>query len=187
MIALDQFRAIMPHLPEAKASAYLAPLNEAMREWAINSPLRVAAFLAQIAHESGELRWWEELGDGTAYDGRGALGNSHPGDGPRFRGRGPIQLTGRKNYAAASAALRLDLIAHPDMVAAIPIVGLSVAGWFWSTHGLNRLADSRDMRGITRIINGGLNGLPQRLEYYDRACKVLGLTTAHGGQGEANG
>lgn len=185
-LTLEQLRGIMPRLTEPKAISYLAPLNEAMREWAINTPHREAAFVAQIAHESGELRWWEELGDGKLYEGRRDLGNTQPGDGPRFKGRGPIQLTGRANYAAASAALGLDLLAHPEMVAAIPIVGLSASGWFWATHGLNWLADSRDMKAITRRINGGLNGLTQRMAYYDVACKVLKVE-AHPGQGETHG
>lgn len=184
-LLFSQLHAIMPHLPEPKAISFLAPLNEAMREWAISTPVREAAFVAQIAHESGELRYWEELGDGKSYEGRTDLGNVNPGDGPRYKGRGPIQLTGRANYTAAGTALGMNLVAMPEMVSELPIVGLSVAGWFWSVHGLNRLADARDMKAITKKINGGLNGLTQRMAYYDMACKVLQVN-AHPGQGEKN-
>lgn len=184
-LTLAQLRAIMPHLSEPKAIEYLAPMNEAMGKHGITTPAREAAFLAQIAHESGELRYWAELGDGKAYEGRKSLGNLHPGDGPLYKGRGPIQLTGRANYVAAGAALGLDLVEHPEMVAEVPLVGLSVAAWFWSVRGLSRLADARNMREITVRINGGLNGLTQRMDYYDVAYKVLKVE-AHPGQGEKN-
>lgn len=172
---LAELRAIMPRLPEAKAEECLPHLNAAMREFEIDTPARVAALLAQLAHESGELRWWEEMPHrgypahpvagcracrrdafvipnpgheaGAQYEGRRDLGNTHPGDGVRFRGRGPIQLTGRANYRAASlalfqrepgewegrAAFSTLLEDHPERVAD-PDVGFRVAGWFWSTR-----------------------------------------------------
>ncbi|MFL5320255.1 MAG: glycoside hydrolase family 19 protein, partial [Myxococcaceae bacterium] len=133
---------------------------------------RKAAFLAQLAHESGQLQWWHEFASGAEYEGRRDLGNTHPGDGVRYKGRGPIQLTGRANYRSAGRALHLPLEAHPEM-AVKPSVGFRVAVWFWTTHGLNALADKGKFTEITRRINGGFNGLSSRLAYYRRALKVL--------------
>lgn len=163
----------MPRLALPRAQAFLEPLCSAMREADITTPARMAAFLAQLAHESAQLRHFEELADGSAYEGRRDLGNTRPGDGPRFKGRGPIQLTGRANYAAAGAALGVDLVRSP-MLAAAPVVGFRVASWFWASRGLNALADRGDFRGITRRINGGLNGLADRERYHDAAKRALG-------------
>lgn len=174
-LTLAQLREIMPHLPRERAEAYLKPLNEALAEYDINTPRRRAAFLAQLAHESGELRYFEEIASGAAYEGRKSLGNTEPGDGKRYKGRGPIQLTGRANYRRAGKALGLDLEGHPEK-AAEPDVGFRVAGWFWKTHGLNELADKGDFRQITRRINGGYHGQENRQHYYARALKVLGAS-----------
>jgi putative chitinase len=171
-LALAQLQEIMPHLPKEKAEAYLEPLNKALAEYDVTTPKRRAAFLAQLAHESGELRYMEEIASGEAYEGRKDLGNTEPGDGKRYKGRGPIQLTGRANYRRAGKALGLDLEGHPED-AARPEVGFRVAGWFWKTHGLNELADQGDFRAITRRVNGGYRGLESREKYYRRALDVL--------------
>lgn len=171
-ITAPQLRAIMPRLPEAQATSYLPHLNGAMIEANIITPLRQAAFLAQLAHESGELRYMEEIASGEAYEGRRDLGNTQPGDGPRYKGRGPIQLTGRKNYRAAGEALGVRLEEHPTL-AATPDVGFRVAGWYWDSRNLNALADVNDFIGITRAINGGLNGLEHRQRYHEKARRVL--------------
>jgi putative chitinase len=171
-LTLAQLRAIMPRLSEALGTAYLPHLNAAMAAADISTTRRRAAFLAQLAHESGELRFWEELADGKAYEGRQSLGNTQPGDGPRYKGRGPIQLTGRANYRAAGQALGIDLEKSPERARDVD-VGFRVAAWFWSSRGLNPLADAGDFREITRRINGGYNGLPQREAYYARALQVL--------------
>jgi putative chitinase len=166
--------ALMPHCHWP--TTYAPLLQAAMVGGAITTPLRSAAFLAQLAHESGELRYFEEFASGEAYEGRADLGNTQPGDGERFKGRGSIQLTGRANYTAAGAALGLDLVSHPEM-AASPGVGFRVAVWYWITHGLNALADARDFDGITKRINGGLNGKSQRDAYYKRALSLFGWGT----------
>ena len=139
----------------------------------MTSPLRRAAFLAQLAHESAQLQFMEELASGAEYEGRRDLGNTQPGDGVRFKGRGPIQLTGRNNYRAAGCFLGIDLLANPRR-AADPDVGFRVAGWFWTTRGLNELADRRQFDTITRRINGGLNGKAERDRYFALALRVLG-------------
>lgn len=167
-----QLREIMPRLSDARARECLPSLDAAMVEADILTPQRQAAFLAQLAHESGELRYFEELASGEAYEGRKDLGNVQPGDGKRYKGRGPLQLTGRDNYRAAGRALGIDLEAHPQRAAEID-VGFRVAAWFWTRRGLNALADVGDFREITRRINGGFNGLAQREAYYRRALDVL--------------
>jgi predicted chitinase len=172
MLTLDQFKSIMPHCPDAKAQLCLPHLNAAMQEAQINTKLRAAAFIAQLAHESGEMRYMEELASGKAYEGRVDLGNTQPGDGPRYKGRGPIQVTGRTNYEKAGAALGLDLVGHPEQVATYD-VGFRTACWFWTSHHLNDLADKGDIVTISKRINGGTNGLEQRKAYYAKALSVL--------------
>lgn len=168
-------KKILPNC--ARLGACLPYLMAAMAEADISTPKRQAAFIAQIAHESGEFRWMEELATGQAYEGRKDLGNTQPGDGKRFKGRGPIQLTGRNNYAAAGAALGLDLLTDPAQVAT-PAIGFRTTAWFWKSHGLNVLADAGPgtFDAITQRINGGLNGKKERDVYYARACKVLGVS-----------
>lgn len=167
-----QLRAIMPRLSTERATLFLGPLNRAMAKHHIENPARRAAFLAQLAHECGELKYMEEIASGEAYEGRKSLGNTEVGNGKRYKGRGPIQLTGRANYRKAGAALELDLEGSPERVAD-PEVGCLVAGWFWETHGLNELADAGDFRQITKRINGGYNGLERREGYFERAKGVL--------------
>ncbi|WP_158079777.1 peptidoglycan-binding protein [Archangium sp. Cb G35] len=167
-----QLREIMPRLLAGRADECLPYLDAAMVEADILTPQRQAAFLAQLAHESAELRFFEELATGEAYEGRRDLGNTRPGDGMRYKGRGPIQLTGRDNYRAAGRALGIDLEGNPQRAADVD-VGFRVAAWFWRSRGLNALADVGDFREITRRINGGFNGLAQREIYYRRALEVL--------------
>jgi predicted chitinase len=173
-ITIDQLRKIMPTLSADKAAAYLPLLNAAMAEAQINTPQRQATFLAQLAHESGELKYFEELASGAEYEGRRDLGNTKPGDGRRYKGRGPIQLTGRDNYRAAGQALGLDLEGNPPL-AADPQVGFRTAGWFWNTKDLNRFADAGDFREVTRRVNGGYNGMADREKYYTAAKQALGI------------
>ena len=172
-ISLGQLKAIMPSLSDAKAQQYLPYLNDAMVKGGINTPKRQAAFLAQLAHESGQLKYFEELASGAAYEGRKDLGNIYPGDGVRYKGRGPIQLTGRANYAAASRALGIDLVNNPTR-AADPDVGFRIAVWFWNSRNLSAYADSGNFDAITYRINGGYNGKAARDAYWATAKRVLG-------------
>ncbi|CAF1282065.1 unnamed protein product, partial [Didymodactylos carnosus] len=171
-ITATQLKAIMPR---CKHPEYLKNINDAMSEGSINACARKAAFIAQIAHESGELVYMEELATGQAYEGRKDLGNTQKGDGKRFTGRGPIQLTGRANYIAAGKALGLDLVNHPEKVKT-PEVGFRTSVWFWTTHKLNVLADKKTLtsfRMITKRVNGGTNGQADREKYWNRAKKTL--------------
>ena len=171
---------IMPRLPQAKRQLYLPFINKIMEMYEIDTPLRASAFLAQIAHESGELKYMEELWGPTAQqkkyeppsDLAKSLGNTQTGDGFRYRGRGPIQITGRANYKKYGDLLKVDLVGNPDL-AATPQYAFSTAGLFWKLNGLNELADVQDFTTITKRINGGLNGLPERQKYYEIAKDTL--------------
>ena len=137
----------------------------------LETGLRLAHFMGQCAHESGGFIYMEEIASGAAYEGRADLGNVQPGDGRRYKGRGPIQLTGRANYRAFGREVGIDFEAHPEMVA-FPSVGLMAAVRYWNSRGLNAKADADDMLGITRAINGGTNGLDDRKV---RTAKAKGL------------
>lgn len=161
----------------ARARFWLKPITDAMAEFGIDTPARQAAFLAQIGHESGGLMYTRELWGPTPaqvrYEGRADLGNTKPGDGSKYRGRGFLQITGRANYAAAGKALHLDLIDHPEILEDPEMVAVSAA-WWWKSHGLNELADAGDFQRVTRVINGGTNGLADRLARWDRAKDAMG-------------
>jgi putative chitinase len=170
-MTLDQLIKIMPYARQ-RAGLFLPGLNAAMDEFAINTPARQAAFLAQVGHESAQLRYVCEIASGDAYEGRADLGNKWPGDGRRFKGRGLIQITGRANYTACGAALALDLTVLPELLEQ-PANASRSAGWFWRTRGLNELADAGDQTLVTRRVNGGINGLADRLALFDIAQQVL--------------
>lgn len=170
---LSQLETIMPN-NSGRATTFVYPLNEAMLKFTIVTAKRAAAFIAQVAHESGELRYVREISDGSQYEGRVDLGNTQPGDGPRFRGRGLLQITGRTNYMAAGAALGLDLIGSPELLEE-PTNAANVSGWFWKNRGLNDLSDTDSFGAITKKINGGYNGLDARLGYWLRARRCSGL------------
>ncbi len=171
-------RRAFPNVSADKAESYAPLLSAAMSEAKITTSRRAAAFLAQVAHESAGLYYWEEIASGAAYEGRRDLGNTRAGDGRRYKGRGPIQLTGRSNYRAAGQALRVPLERNPGL-AATPKVGFRIAAWFWRTRGLNELADRGDFREITRRINGGFNGWDDRVRWWGR-MKGLGAAILPG-------
>jgi putative chitinase len=133
---------------------------------------RQAHFLAQCAHESDHFKTTTEYATGAAYEGRQDLGNTQPGDGRRFKGRGLIQLTGRYNYEQASKALGRDFVTDPEIVAKFPAAA-DVSGWFWSTHKINRHADADDIKAATKAVNGGLLGLDSRVAYLAQAKRAL--------------
>lgn len=126
-----------------------------------DTPARLQHFTAQLAHESDNFLAMEEYASGAAYENRADLGNTEPGDGKRYKGRGPIQLTGRANYRAYGRAFGLDFERHPEMVA-FPSVGMACACRYWTQKGLNAFADNDDIVTITKRINGGQNGLVDR-------------------------
>lgn len=191
MITPKQLISVMPLAP----IEWLRALCRLPARWEINSIARQAAFIGQLAHESSQFQRLVERMSYRAerllvvwpkrfptlesarpyaqnpqklanhvYANRMGNGDEASGDGYRFWGRGPIQLTGRANYAAAGKAIGVDLIANPGALLT-PRVGLDAAGWFWKSNGLNELADARDYEQMTKRINGGLHGLPSRIEW----------------------
>jgi len=172
MIMLDELRMIYKVASTERLEIFLEPVNAAMREFEIDTPVREAAFLAQLAHESGEFRYVRELASGRAYEGRKDLGNTEPGDGVRFKGRGLIQITGRFNYRDCGDALGIDLLSTPELLEE-PVLAARSAAWFWKSRGLNDLADKGDFKLITKRINGGYNGYSARLRYWERAQGAL--------------
>ncbi|MFK3790916.1 glycoside hydrolase family 19 protein [Pseudomonas piscis] len=180
-ITAQQLLQILPNAG-AKAGVFVPALNAAMSKYAIITRLRIAAFIAQIGHESGQLLYVRELGSDqylSKYD-TGTLakrlGNTPEadGDGQKYRGRGLIQVTGRANYEACSEALFGDsrLLNTPELLEN-PVYAALSAGWFWQKGGLNTLADKGDFLTITKRINGGTNGMADRQALYERALKVL--------------
>lgn len=173
MVTLEQFKKIIPYAGP-RAGVFYGPLVQAMEEFGIDTPMRQAAFMAQVAHESGSLKYVREIASGQAYEGRADLGNTEPGDGVRFKGRGLIQITGRANYRACSLALYGDerLLQTSALLEDVEPACRSAA-WFWRSRNLNALADTGAFRAITKAINGGFNGYDDRLAYYERAQAVL--------------
>jgi len=173
----DSLRIVMPLADAPTAGRFFDALTSAMAANQINTPLRQAHFLAQLGHESGSLRYTAELSSGAQYEGRLDLGNTQPGDGPRFKGRGLIQLTGRANYTAFGAARGRDFITgdNPGLLASDAGLAADCSGWFWAVNKLNAVADLDDAVKITKIINGGFNGLDDRLRRLKLTRCFLGV------------
>jgi putative chitinase len=164
---------IMPHAG-SRAGLYAPFVTEAMTEFGISNPIRQAAFLAQVCHESGSLRYTEEIASGEAYEGRADLGNTQPGDGKRYKGRGLLQITGRANYRATGNALNIDLEDSPHLLSGVS-TACRASAWWWREHGCNELADKDVFGALTKRINGGYTGFDDRIQHWLRARKVLGL------------
>lgn len=175
---------------QLRAATWLNPIQSACNAYAINSPLEVAAFLATIGVESWRLLFTAELWGPTAAqqeyeppsEKAKALGNTDPGDGERYKGRGLIQITGKANYAICSLALNLPLLDHPELLQAPDNAALSAA-WFWSNNNLNQWADAGNFLAVSRAVNLGNphsmvmpNGYSERLALYGAAKKSLGLS-----------
>ena len=171
MITEPQLQQIAVYADPHKIALYLPMLNDTMGKYNIDTSLRQSHFLAQIIHESGSFQYKVELDSGLAYEYRADLGNTQKGDGPLYKGRGFIQLTGRANYTHYGLYLNEDLVNHPELVATK--YPADVSGWFWANHSLNALADADNVNAITRMINGGYNGLQDRIFYLQKAKSVL--------------
>ena len=179
----------------ACAEKFLAYINECCEKYEINTPIRQLCFLAQVGHESGGLFYTEELASGEAYEGRKGLGNTQTGDGVRFKGRGLIQITGRANYKSIGDSLGVDFINNPTLLGGknvkvcteeqLKYAALS-AGWFWNSRKLNNYADPINIlkpidegnnllqfKQMTKKINGGYNGLADRLNRYKTGMKYF--------------
>lgn len=189
-ISAYQLMQIMPHAG-TRAELYAPWINEACERFGIDTPIRQAAFLSQIAHESGHLRYVRELASGMAYDFRADLGNVKPEaiaiaaahqstPGVWWKGRGLIQITGYLNYQACGAALGVELLHNPFALETPRYAALS-AGWFWHANAINVRADALDFDGVCDLVNRGRKtarmgdalGFPDRLAAYERAKEVL--------------
>jgi putative chitinase len=202
----DSLKQIMPNAKVEDINHYLNALNTEMQEYDINTPLRAAHFIAQIAHESGSFKYssenlnysakalrsvfgkyfpTDELAEEYArkpekianrvYANRMNNGNEASGDGWKYRGRGLIQLTGKENYTKCGDALKIDLVNKPDLPAQDANAAVAAAIWFWDSRKLNTYADQDNIKTITKLINGGYNGLEDRTQYLERAKQVLGI------------
>lgn len=172
LLTQSQAIAIFKRAPTA---TQLSDLNTCMSRYGITTKQRQRHFLAQVGHESGGLKWTKELADGWAYEGRADLGNTQPGDGPKFKGGGFIQLTGRSNYAAFAKAIGDPKILELGCSYVAENYPASSAGFWWSNNRMNALCDRANVtvRDVTLRVNGGTNGLSDRVEYYIRACQVI--------------
>jgi len=165
-------------LPLERYRQLLPAVSLALRACGCTNTRRIAMWVAQIGHESGGLKWMEELSDGRQYEGRADLGNTQPGDGPRYKGRGPIQITGRHNYTQLSSWAHAQglvptptfFVDQPEQLASDQY-GFTGVIWYWTVARpqINSLADAEDLQGVTRAINGGLNGLEDRQQRWSRA------------------
>lgn len=175
-VTATQLMAIVPEVGQAKAEEIIGPLNDAMREGGMNTPLRQAAFISQVAVESDRFATTREYADGSEYEGRcsgpNGLGNCSPGDGVKYAGRGYIQLTGKDNYEAASKALGVDLVNNPQL-AETPEYAFKVSVYYWDTHGGNAVSDTGDIAAITQMVNGGDHGLSERTRYFNNGLQEL--------------
>ena len=166
----------MPNVSLAKLAVLLPDLTDALEEAKINTPKRVAAFLAQVGTESGDFKYFEELASGDKYEGRKDLGNTQKGDGRRYKGRGPIQLTGRANYRAFTKAIGtkygVDFEKNPELLAT-PKWGFKAAAWFWNMRNLNQYADQGNIDAVSYRVNGGWNGRDERRKRYATATQAL--------------
>ena len=178
-ITAEQIKSIMPHATDENIRTYLPYLKETMQRFEIDTILRQCHFLAQLAVESGSLQYVRELASGEEYEGRASLGNISPGDGVKFKGRGLIQLTGRENYQrfqdwlVLNYAEDIDILTYPELLES-PELAVIVAGWYWDVRNVNAMADRDDVVTVTRRVNGGRNGLAQRVDFLNRAKLILG-------------
>lgn len=169
--SLHKLEGMFVDASAATVAKFFGALLAGMTAGAVDTPLRQAHFLAQLGHESGQLRYTEELASGTAYEGRKNLGNTQPGDGVRFKGRGLIQLTGRANYTAFGKFMGQDFLTgdNPRKLSQDPALAVGVAVWFWNTHHMNAMADADDVLACTKCVNGGTRGLDDRTAMLARA------------------
>jgi len=154
-------------------ASQVADLNTCLNFFNINTTLRIRHFISQISHESCGGRYTEELASGWDYEGRSDLGNTQPGDGPKYKGAGFIQLTGRSNYQAFA-----NYIHDPKVMDGVSYVGnkypATSAGFWWYRNGMNALCDKNpSVEQVTLRVNGGYNGLSSRQAYYQKCCEVI--------------
>ncbi|MFD3811180.1 glycoside hydrolase family 19 protein [Rhodococcus sp. NPDC058639] len=168
----DELARIVPGVAPEKINEFIAPLNDAMLQNGIDTPVRQAAFIAQLAVESDSFRTFEEYASGRAYEGRADLGNTQPGDGERYKGRGAIQITGRHNYEKLSQHTGVDFVANPELLATKENA-FTTAAWYWTSRNLNQVADTAGIVRVSELVNGGHHALQRRVADFERGLSVL--------------
>lgn len=162
----DLLKACYPNSKAENRARYAVHLLDTAWAYSINRPLRLSHWLAQLGHESGELKYSEEIASGRAYEWRKDLGNTKAGDGVKHKGYGPIQITGKYDQTKYFKYIgKPELINTPSVIATNPAMGADAAGWYWvygKTVDLNRIADKDNVTLITKLVNGGYNGLDDR-------------------------
>jgi len=149
-------------------------LIDCLEKYDITTPERIRHFISQCSHESGAGKWTKELASGSAYENRADIGNTQPGDGPKFKGGGYIQLTGRYNYQAFANAMGDPKIVELGVDYVAANYPWSSAGFWWSNNNMNALVDTgATVEQITKRVNGGYNGLADRQKYYDKCCEIF--------------
>lgn len=173
IITPQQLKRIMPNAAIAKTELYAPLLTKHMAKWHIDTFEQATAYIANVGHESGELNYTEEIASGAAYEGRKDLGNTEPGDGKRYKGRGLIQLTGRTNYLLMGLMLDQDFINNPTLLQQPEFASESAAAFWWNTY-LDKVATSASkFPNVVKRINGGTNGMAHRELLFKNARKVL--------------
>jgi putative chitinase len=207
MLTSSQFKKLFPNCKDP--DGWVDAMTEVFPKYDIDTPERVASFIAQCGHESGGWRTFSEnlnysaksldavFGKYFVRGGRNAEeyarkpekianvvyanrmdnGDTNSGDGYRYRGRGPIQLTGKANYASFASDMDVDVLSNPDQVAEDKTVALMSAIWFWNKNKLNQYADSGDIKTMTKRINGGYIGLEDRIHHWKQALEMMGSDT----------
>lgn len=156
----------------AIVTAVGAVLRPTLEQFAIDNRLRIVHFLGQTCQESAGFRTTEEFASGDDYEGRADLGNTQPGDGRRYKGRGLIQLTGRANYRRVGDVLGLPLEQNP-MLAAEPVLSLRIACEYWKSHNINAACDADNLEKVTRLVNGGTTGIDDRRIFTTKAKNAI--------------
>ncbi len=172
IITPEILRKIAPRANQEVLDGLAEHLPGALKRYGIDTPLRVSHFLGQAAHESDGFRTLQEYASGSAYEGRQDLGNVRRGDGRRFKGRGIFQLTGRANYAKVGQRLGVDLVNNPELAATAEISVLTACE-YWNSRQLSKAADADNIKIITKKINGGYNGLTERIRYTNKARQIV--------------
>lgn len=181
----EQLDKALPYANDGALIKYLPLFNKHFEKYKVNTLKRAAAFLAQIAEESGSLRYVEEIASGSAYEYRKDLGNLDPialqiahqnytTTGKFYKGRGLIQITGYYNYVKVAEALDIPCDKNPKLLKE-PEYAVQSALWYWNTHNCNSLADVDNFTGITRAVNGGLTNHNQRMQNWATAKAALGV------------
>lgn len=174
VITEKQLKQIYPYSTQADRDKYLPYINKLASKYNMATYEHLCAFLSQIGHESGQLKYVEEIASGQAYENRKDLGNIKKGDGVMYKGRGLIQITGRANYTSLSKDLKIDFIANPYLLKE-PLYAVLSAFWYWDKQNLNKYSTLKedDFITLTKRINGGLNGYKDRYHLWNKAKLIL--------------